>query len=67
VREIPRYIFMFPCSHENIFDGMDQENSKTHEGKKKKRFFFKYVKIPILVCSPPVENALRLPPLCKAP
>jgi len=58
---------MFPCSHENIFDGMDQENSKTHEGKKKKRFFFKYVKIPILVCSPPVENALRLPPLCKAP
>jgi hypothetical protein len=50
-----------------FFDGTDQENSKTQEGKKKKRFFFKYVKIPILVCSPPVENALRLPPLCKAP
>ncbi len=28
---------------------------------------FTYVEVPILVCSPSVGNALRLPPLCDSP
>jgi hypothetical protein len=59
------YISMFACSGGKIFfDGMDQENSKTQGGKKKKRFFFKYMEVPILMCSPSVGNTLVLVPLC---
>ncbi len=31
------YISMFPCSHGTIFDGMDQENSKTQGGRGQNR------------------------------
>jgi hypothetical protein len=37
-------------------------------GKKKKRiYFFTSVEVPILMCSPTVENALGLPPSCDPP
>jgi len=55
---------MFACSDGKIFfDGMNQENSKTQGGKKKKRFF-KYMEVPILMCSSSVGNTLGLVPLC---
>jgi hypothetical protein len=72
---------MFPWKY--FFDGKDQENTKTRGGKgqsrkiqkkqegknggKKKKRFFTYVEVPILLlCSPLVGNVLRLPqePLC---
>jgi hypothetical protein len=40
-----------------------QKNMK----ERKRRDFFKYVKIPKLVCSPLVRKALRLQPLCNTP
>jgi hypothetical protein len=30
-------------------------------------FFFTYVEVPILVCSPSVSNTLKLSPLCDPP
>ncbi len=38
-----------------FFDEMDQENSEKQEGKNAWMF-------PVLVCSPPVGNALMIPP-----
>jgi hypothetical protein len=34
---------------------------------RKKKEIFTYVEVPILVCSPSVENALKIPPLCDPP
>jgi len=76
---------MFPWKY--FFDGKDQENTKTRGGKgqirkiqkkqegknggKKKKRFFTYVEVPILLlCSPLVGNVLSLPqesPLCDPP
>jgi hypothetical protein len=51
---------------ERFFNGTDQENPKNQErkngGKKKKRFYFMYMEVRILVYSPSVGNALGLPP-----
>jgi hypothetical protein len=62
--------------------GWIKKNSKTQEGKGqirkiqekqegknggKKRRDFVYTKVPILMCSPSVENALEIPPLCNPP
>jgi hypothetical protein len=55
---------------ERFFDGMNQENSKTQEGKnagKKKKRFFTHMEVPILMCSPLVGNTLGLPPSCNPP
>jgi hypothetical protein len=53
--------------------GTDQENSKKQQGKnggkKKKRFFNVHggSQVPILVCSPMVENTLGPMPSCDPP
>ncbi len=75
--EIWLYFLCSHVPMERFFDGTDQENSKTQGGKdrlgkfkktrrkewrKEKEEIVKYVEIPILVCSPLVRNALRLPP-----
>jgi len=68
---------------ERFFDGTDQENSKTQEGKgqirkiqkrkrkkewrKEKEEIFTYAKGPIQVGSPLVGNALGLLPSCDPP
>jgi len=34
---------------------------------RKKKEIITYMEVPILVCSPSVENALNIPPLCDPP
>ncbi len=58
---------IFLCSHENIFCWNGSGKFKKTWRKEKEEIVFTYVKIPILMCSPPVRNALRLLPLCNAP
>jgi hypothetical protein len=66
---------------ERFFDGMDHENSKTqgenghirkiHKNKKErmegKINKITYMEVPILICFPLVENALKLLPSCDPP
>ncbi len=69
---------MFPCSHRIVFDGMDSaklkntrrkgtdeeksEKKRRKKWRKQKEEIFIYVEVPILVCSPSLENGLRLSP-----
>ncbi len=43
------------------------KKTRRKEWRKEKEEIVKYVEIPILVCSPLVRNALRLPPWCDPP
>jgi hypothetical protein len=43
------------------------KKTRRKEWRKKEEDIFIYVEVPILVCSPSVENILEIPPLCDPP
>jgi hypothetical protein len=51
--------------------GKFKKNKKERMEERKRRdfilFYFKSVEVPILLCSPTVENAFGLPPSCDPP